>query len=342
VFSAEELAGCLEEEWFRLGYSFLERTLLRARLAAKPDEQVSFNRTAMARFAQAVIASASGWKDPRAEPGRQLCQAAGDVEAGLAVLAESGTARRDHVLRAALLYDLAGMPGTAATLAARDGIDQRIVSYFSRAHGSLWGHLAEDERALQELVDRASLDSAAPDLEELFYQALGDIVLVFGDAMQQGEAIGPSFKVLRVLAERSGWFSTPLSSDDLLAMLKSFELRHQHATINILQARSKTTESTMRLVHAPLELWPVQKSALEHGLLDPDIINFGLAAPTGTGKTSLMRTFLADFFSEVSEQKVHLHFTKPRACVTNSTRYRGAFRSSQYSCAVSGWAPHCS
>jgi superfamily II DNA/RNA helicase len=51
----------------------------------------------------------------------------------------------------------------------------------------------------------------------------------------------------------------------------------------------------LRTLELPAELWPVQREAVEEGLLSPAILSFGLAAPTGTGKTALMRLLIADF-----------------------------------------------
>lgn len=131
MFSIDDLSPCLTEKWLTSGHAAVERNILSNRLGLQIDAIDSSVRTALKRFSQAVIASAATWPDPRSGAARSLCQLAGDIEAGLTVGDDVSRAQR-HLgyLKAMILYDLAGLPGAAASYAKRNGLDHHLRDFF--------------------------------------------------------------------------------------------------------------------------------------------------------------------------------------------------------------------
>src|ERR1019366_5904411 len=144
MFSVEELSSVLESAWFQTGRRELERDILRSRLglalvSTRGEDQLRSLR----RFTGAVLASLAKWENRRDGIARQLCLSAADIESALALLHIddlTSASHRRHVLRATVLYDVAGMPGVAATLAQRDGLALDTKDFFSR--GGKWGRLS--------------------------------------------------------------------------------------------------------------------------------------------------------------------------------------------------------
>ncbi|WPM27000.1 hypothetical protein OGV25_01260 [Pseudomonas sp. P1B16] len=133
MFEADELSPCMDAEWFVSGYSELQRKILDERLG-KPyldSDQVLAKRNLL-RFSQAVLASAPAWIDSKSGLERALCVAAGDIEAGFGIQSANtsdSVAQGRHFLKAALLYDLAGLPGASAKVARDSAFDNRVQDF---------------------------------------------------------------------------------------------------------------------------------------------------------------------------------------------------------------------
>ena len=304
MFSVEELSTVLESAWFLTSRRELERDILRSRLgldlvSTRGEDQLSSLR----RFTGAVLASLFKWENPRDGIARQLCLSAADIEAALALLHLddlTSMSHRRHVLRSAVLYDVAGMPGVAATLAQRDGLATDAKDFFSR--GGKWGRLSSAERRGTNQDSFAQEHPA--DGDELVNAALGDVLGVYSTILQNPtEEPKLARSDLRLLDSIVGRYSSFLSRDECSALLRSLDLRSQNATLRLAKAHSSLQESTLRNLQLPAEMWPVQRRAMEEGLLSPDILSFGLAAPTGTGKTALMRLLIADFLEKNPTKK---------------------------------------
>ncbi len=65
MFSVEDLSPCLTQAWFSRGFASLERNLLLNRLGMATEHLPAEDRKSLGRFSQAVMASASGWDNPR-------------------------------------------------------------------------------------------------------------------------------------------------------------------------------------------------------------------------------------------------------------------------------------
>lgn len=298
MFSVEELSAVLESAWFQTGYRELERDILRSRLGLDlVSTRGQENLRSLRRFTGAVLASLSKWENPREGIARRLCLSAADIEGALALLHidRANVNHRIHVLRSAVLYDLAGMPGVAAALAQRDGLAVGTAEFFGRR--GKWGRLLS--AAPPRTQEESPPYEAPTDSDELVNASLGDVLGAYSTILQN-PAEGSEFAkaALIVLESVVGRFSSFLSRDECSALRRSLELRSQNSTLRLATAHSSLQESSLRHLELPAEMWPVQRRAIEEGLLSSQILSFGLASPTGTGKTALMRLLIADFLEK--------------------------------------------
>lgn len=63
-----------------------------------------------------------------------------------------------------------------------------------------------------------------------------------------------------------------------------------------------------KLAGLPSELWPMQQRALSNGVLNFSLQSWGLAAPTGTGKTSIAQLILISFLKSTLTRKLSILF----------------------------------
>lgn len=314
MFTVAELEGCLEAGWFKDGYALLERSTLLRRLGMSAEELPPAARRRFKRFSQAVVASASHWDKPREGTARRLCQIAGDIEASLSVLADdSPSSLHLALLKAVLLYDLAGLPGASASYAVRNGFDPRFRDFFTRSIGSPWGALAGSDHSLQE---RLRPEPLLPDDDwaALIDQALGGLAQEAGLRLQMGESGDIVEAQLASLGSIGAHFDIGVTGDDILALRRLVALREENNALKIVPRVSSLDAADVRALSMPVELWPAQAAALEDGLLNRQVQSFGFAAPTGTGKTALTRLLIADALSPDPARKV-LYVCPSRALV---------------------------
>lgn len=313
MFEIKDLTECLSEDWLQSSFSKLERNLLLSRLSLPQEALSSTEITRLKRFSQAVIASAAQWEDIRIREARTLCERAGDIEATLADSAGEGTQEKHlSLLKALVLYELAGLPGASASHATRNGFDPRFREFFTRAPTSVWGRMTShyDGRALS--TDQADLLEQG--INTLFSHVLGELSQEAGLRLQTHITEKPVIAVVRSLADYASIYELPVSGDDLHAIAKLIELRNNSGTLSVIRKRTALTEDEMRELSLPLELWPAQVTAIESGLLSQSNRSFGFAAPTGTGKTSLTRLLIADCLERYPDKKV-LYICPTRALV---------------------------
>ena len=317
MFSVNELSLCLSQAWLVEGYAKLERNLLLSRLAL-PSEGLSAKETnLLRRFSQSVIASASTWTDLRSVDARTLCQRAADIEAGFAVEPTLSTrAKHLSLLKALILYDLAGLPGASATHATRNGFDNRFRQFFTRDQNSIWGAIVERNAARS--LTEADVPEAGTELWDILNRALGEIADEAGVRIQNLETGEKLTSTLHLLAKLASEFDLPITGDDLHALAKLINCRERASTLSVVTSRSAIEETELRKLSLPVELWPAQVAAVEGGILSTSAASFGFAAPTGTGKTSLTRLLIAETITRFPRKKV-LYICPTRALVRQVT-----------------------
>lgn len=300
MFSIEELQECVGEPWFRETFHICERALLFYRLGIEEKPFVNKVPYAALRFSQAVLASSFQWLDDDASSAIGLLSSAADIESAFALFAMSEN-RHDvasvHLLHASVLYDLAGLPGAAGSQARRNGMFPGIRSFFLREPNTIWGHLTD---AVPEDAYVDQIPNSEGELENLFLtinQAIGETLTDFGVELQKlhDREIESPLKNFQFLGELSKKFSTEITSDLAFAITGAIKKRTNDALLDVLPKFSTLAPSTLRKMGVPSELWPSQRAALDEGILSHDIVSFGLASPTGTGKTASTRLLLLDF-----------------------------------------------
>ena len=299
MFTVDQLNKCLSETWFVEGYRSLERCLLEHRLGINHDPSVVW-RSELVRLSKAVLGSVSEWSlsEPMA---RKLTAIAADIEAAFAVLAgKEGNRRqqRQNILCASILYDLAGFTGTAGSQIERDGFPSDVRDYFSRRH-SWWRQLLPEEPTQHFSFGAQSTSNNLVD------EAMAEVLEEIGYEMQRTRAEIPTSgsSAMRTLIDIASSYDIGFDGDAMAALQTSIRSRWQNSTLRVLSQSPNLNAEVLRRVRAPVELWPAQKAAIEGGLLRDQITSFGLAAPTGTGKTALTTLLLAEFFEKHPTRK---------------------------------------
>ena len=303
MFAIEELHECTGEPWYREAFQVCERALLFFRLGM--EEKVIPRRIPVEalRFSQAVLASSSTWSNTEATAAIRLLSNAADIESAFSLfstLKGLHEAASVHLLHASVLYDLAGLPSAAGSQASRNGMFPTIRSFFGRDIVSLWGHLIEE-------VPEGAYVNEIPLSTDVFQnpfftvnQAIGESLTDYGLQMQvlhvSKEQLGAAnFAFLSELSKR---FNTEISVDLLAGFDAAVQKRFNSSLLEIAPKYSDVAPSILRKIGVPSELWPSQRIALEQGILDEDITSFGLASPTGTGKTASTRLLLTHFLEQ--------------------------------------------
>ena len=325
MFSTQELFECTGEPWFRECFQTCERTLLLARLGLPSQVDLGAIPYDALRFSQAVLASVPGWGTvslPDAEAGRLLLQA-GDIESAFALFAEM-LDRHDaaslHLLHASVLYDLASLPGSASSQALRNGMFPSVQHFFSRSPESLWGHLkAEAPRADPDTKAEPLLSDDGKPFRAVNC-AIGESLIDFGNQLQRFVEDAPAngeadLELIRVVSSN---YNTEITSDLINALRSAVIGRFRNSVLNVLPEFSSLPATLLRQLKIPSELWPAQLDALKHGMLNPSFTSFGLAAPTGTGKTASTRVLLADFLTANPDSRA-LYVVPTRALAAQVT-----------------------
>ena len=319
MFSVEELSPCMDAEWFVSSYSLLQNSILNERLG-KPyhyEESVVAKRSLL-RFSQAVLASAPMWNDSKDGLARSVCVAAADIEAGFAIGPAhkvDATAKAKHLLKAALLYDLAGLPGASAKVAKDSNFNGRMQDFFLRRRGSVWGNLRDSSGdPISERLDILG-GSLFKDIDEQINDAVAEAFFNQGGNLQSGKLKEKRvYTALSELGMRASQYRLGLGGDDFNALSKAMDFRLQYSSLALLEQYSSLGLGQIQAIGVPLEFWPVQKKAIESGLLESEVVSYGLAAPTGTGKTSLAKVLIASTISAAPNKKV-VYISPSRALV---------------------------
>ena len=249
----------------------------------------------LAYFVEAVLASAPAWENGSSG---SICKSAGEIAETLAIHFEAEALRaRKLRLRSALLYDLAAYPAIAQAVLIPGDISGPLYQWFSRsgAFGSLDDHIPEPR--LPDSTDIAEIGVASD------IATLADYVQ--GRPQEAATLLSTAFE------ELAKDVSFGLTATELRAFGRVLELRRRSAT------RTCVEEPLFRSlygIHFPPELWPAQKEAVQGGLLDEQINSWGLAAPTGTGKTFLARLLILSTLQRHPGTKI-LYIVPSRALV---------------------------
>lgn len=294
MFSTEELQASLADEVLRKDLVGVRRSLTTHRLERETILEPEHVRR-LEQLVEAVLASAPQWK--RGEGVEVILQAAEVAELlAVSALNEDGARTR---LRAALLYELAELPMMAAAVYSPEDGPEILAQFFRR------------EGPFSSLgLDVEPKNGSGPDFSKLLPYAAAEDALglarfehSLADHLTQHEG---------ALAEAASRLHAGMTLGEVRAFSQVIRRRSDLATRNHAPV---SISSALRQIDFPPELWGAQAAALRGGILNPANDAWGLAAPTGTGKTFLSRLVILNALSENSEARV-LYLVPTRALVS--------------------------
>jgi superfamily II DNA/RNA helicase len=293
MFSATELGSVMRSPLFQDDLRTVHEGLSKRRLGQGQLFANAVNAR-LSYFVEAVLASAPQWD---ANERAQICTTAAEI-AELLATEESNIP--SIKLRSALLYELAGLPAISQSLAATDNLPPAIKPFLARTEG--FGPLSlEYPRTAPELPSELDHIAEAAMSSDSYYLA----------RYLQGESLPFSPSASTIAAELSKELAIGYTASELQAIATVFQQRANSGTRT--RADDELFTSLKRSLF-PSELWPAQLQAVEGGLLAEGIQSWGLAAPTGTGKTFLTHLLIIDTLRKRPQDKV-LYVAPSRALV---------------------------
>jgi hypothetical protein len=299
MFTLDVFNRILTEPLFIDDYATVRRGLAQERVgqARLFDEGLD---SRLAYFVESVLASAPQWDQvPRAN---DICRIAAEVAELLSVRGKpEGTAARKFRIRAALLYELADYPAIASAVLHEADYSAPLQNLLSRQGAFRQLFPAREWTGLT--VGEPSIQSFA---ESTLYSDVRSVM-----RYQQGITDSFTRKASDLLVSISKDFSIGCSASEIGAW-EAVLSRHAAAAVR----RYVPTElvDSLREMRFPSELWSSQTAAIQGGLLDVDFDTWGLAAPTGTGKTFITRLLIATTLQHDAESVV-LYLVPSRALV---------------------------
>lgn len=234
-------------------------------------------RNRLGHFVECVLASAPTWSG---REGAELCRIGGEIAELLSSDDRLPGPQASWLrLRAALLYELGEAPAVASTMLGDKDVPRAILEFFRRrgAFGSLNGH---DEAFSSDSADHFSIEWSA-------------VAWDTGRAAEYLQQQAEMFSDLggTAMSSLAKSVSLSLSATDYQALAATVRKRLEAATRSML---GRELLGVLRELSFPAELWSAQSEAISSGFLSDRIRSWGMAAPTGTGKSFLTEVLIAD------------------------------------------------
>lgn len=277
MFTTEEITEVTDTESFRRALSGIRQSLAENRFGRDQLFEAPVIRH-LRYFVECVLTSAPEWN--RRER-RGPCRTAGEIAE---LLSDSPSltdeARCRLRLRSALLYELAELPAIASALVRRNDTTNLVFDFFRRE--GAFASVALDAP----IDDRLQTEVPSPALAAVSQDAL-DLASYETAEMEQLPELATD-----VLSGLSQEIALGLSATELRAFASV--ILHRASLSTRATVDSAALFELLQQMGFPAELWATQQDAIRAGLLDPSIDSWGLAAPTGTGKTFLTRLLILD------------------------------------------------
>lgn len=313
MFSVEELREVMRHPRFLEDYGAVRQVLLNERLhhrllSAAP----SVND--LLRFVECTLASACRWRDDgeEAAAGRNVCRIAAELAECLAHSASDPEEKGRLSFRASILYELAALPALSASMNAGGSVPEFLEQFFARS---------SKFAKLQQLTDETAVAESPSD-------QLADLPLAHDATelwrFQQNVTRGaPAERDLESnqAAEFAKLFSLRLSATDFTGFA---EVVRRRVSVSTRSNTDSNLFETLSNLGFPAELLPAQLAALQGGLLSPELLSWGFAAPTGSGKTFISRLLIAQLLSRQPDCAI-LYIVPSRALVTEVSASLGEF-----------------
>jgi len=298
MFTVEELNAVIQQPEFVADYNWVQYTLV----YKQNKQSILFQDSILNRldyFLEAVMASFPTWTNK--SNSSQICKIGAEISEALSFNdSEDAIALKKYRLKASILYESAGLPALSQAAIMNNEYNSLIESFFKRKAG--FHKLGGNNKNGSNEFDVKTTNN---DLSDAFLEQNADDLLKY----EQGSAIkNDHFSWAINLAKN---FSFELNSSELNALKSITNNRYELATISNV---SETLFEKLKSIDFPSELWPAQVQAIRGGLLNDQFDSFGLASPTGTGKTFLTRLLITDVLQENPDSKM-LYIVPSRALV---------------------------
>lgn len=299
MFTVNELMETVQTTQWQGSLRWVKDCLIRIRLNQAVLEH-SVPISELAHFVECVLCSAPDWRPSSAE-GRSLCISAAEVAELLWRLLKNKKpdVATAHQVRAVLLYELAEKPFISSSISRGWKFSSLLTNFISRR--DLFGQLSTDPSRRQSTIPSAPQDPQAYQLlgYSLFEYAWSEDALLLAK-YEHGEGDVPVFVTER-LEKFAASVSMGIRATDLRAFSTVIRNRLE------LSTRRNLPDKLFRAAKSidfPIEMWPQQAQAIADGLLDPKFDSFGLASPTGTGKTFLSRLLILQSLQQSRNAKI--------------------------------------
>lgn len=247
-------------------------------------------------FSSAVLGSIATEENIDLEAWKDTCKKAADIEYML--FWENNKCNRknsckSHLLRAAILYELAGYHSITALMGRMNQFENNLKDFLSRDANKGFGKLGAS------LNDEIILRNADIDVIE---KGIEEVLQLLESYMQNfnKEDFELTQKSMNVIKQATMLYNFNLNTDEILCLKKLMEIRGKASVSNYVP---KQILDKLKCAKMPSELWKSQIAAVNGGLVMERYDSWGLATPTGTGKTALAQILLVLFFHQNPRKK---------------------------------------
>lgn len=307
MFSEDEIHQIVNDKQFQADYSWVQQNLLNKSLSHKfiPDDK-AIDR--LDYFVESAIASCPYW-----EAGTLLSRYAAELAEVLSVYPDFSTEeRRKNRIRSAILYEYAGMPSLSNAVLEKEDLSPFLISFFKRE---------KEFQKLNENGNQVRIGSNENTENEIdIPNEILQLDVLNLINYQQGYLESPQEYVSALLVELSKALTFNFNSSEINSISELIRKRLDFSTKSNV---SDDLFPKLKSIRFPVELWPAQVNAVKNGMLNSEYDSWGLASPTGTGKTFLTRLLVADALDKEPESKI-LYVVPSRALVYEVSQSLGA------------------
>ncbi|MCY0870879.1 MAG: DEAD/DEAH box helicase, partial [Firmicutes bacterium] len=288
MFQVEEIEDVMSHTLFRDDFSLVQRALIELR----KGELLEFTDLMVSRldyFVECVLASSVLWEGK----GKLVCEAAAQVAEFLSICSSLDIHERAHMrFRSSMLYEIAQKPVLSASTINDTDLKGLIVALFKRR-----GPFG----TFRDSLDLGESVSAHEDCTVAELSLLEDAMKFarFAHGLLAESEISAFTSI--TMGKLASSFSIGLSATEMQAF--SYILKKRLKLATRVFAKDSLLDK-LQMTNFPVELWPSQIEAIEGGLLDTQMNAWGLAAPTGTGKTSLTRLLILKTLEASVDSKI--------------------------------------
>lgn len=297
MFTRSELTTVLESSAFVADYNWVQYSLV----YRQNSQRILFENSVLYRldyFLEAILASFPDWDF---NEGLELCKIAAEISEALSYNPQIvDLNQKKYRLKASVLYENAGLPALAQAIINSDDYNNLVESFFKRNGG--FKALSQEK-----IAQNGNLNTAGG-FDEIVNAFLNQNAT---DLLNYEQGIAQEQVSITWASNLARYFAFGLNVSEINAFSAILNNRYKLATISNV---SPELFEKLRHINFPAELWPAQLQAIHGGLLNNEYDSFGLASPTGTGKTFLTRLLITDAFQEFPNSKF-LYIVPSRALV---------------------------